>query len=101
MVVTSLIVKIFEKIIIVCLGTTQTLDPHQCSYRAGRGVEDTTGTLLNLILDPLDGANHLVQLCINFSLAFNSIQRHILADQLTTIHNIDLGLMCWVVDYFI
>ncbi len=63
----------------------------QCMYRSGRGEEDTTCTLLNMMLTHLEGTNSHVHLCfIDFSSAFNWVQPNILARTLT--NNIHLNL---------
>lgn len=53
----TFLMKTFEKIIKdEILGATHAkLDPFQFAYRAGRGVEDATYTLLNMALSHLDG----------------------------------------------
>lgn len=81
--------------------TQSSLDLLQFAYRACRGVDDAVNTLLNLVLGHLDGAKHFAPLLfIDFSAVFNYIQPHILADHLTSIHNIDQNLVCWL-DLFI
>ncbi len=63
----------------------------QCTYRSGRGEEDTTCTLLNMMLTHLEGTNSHVHLCfIDFCSAFNWVQPNILAKTLT--NNIHLNL---------
>ena len=51
---TSLVMKCFEKLMkkVLLIKTENLLDPQQFAYRARRGVEDATATLLNLILAP-------------------------------------------------
>ena len=99
---TSFVMKTFEKIVkeeILCVPQTK-LDPLQFAYRAGRGVEDATGTLLNMVLDHLNGAKNFARLLfIDLASAFNCIQPHILADGLSSIHNIDPGLIRWLVNF--
>lgn len=85
MALTSLIMKAFDKIIKQGISDIiqPQLDPLQFAYRAGRGVEDTTGSLLNIVLNHLEGAKKFARLLfIDFSSAFNCIQPHILADRL-------------------
>jgi len=97
---TSLIMKSLEKIIkqeIIAMTKSQ-LDPLQFAYRAGRGVEDALGSLLNTVFNHLEGANKFVRLLfIDFSSAFNCIQPHILADRLLKNYNINPGLTAWLV----
>ncbi len=94
--------KSFEKIVrkgILAL-TQSALDPMQFAYRPGRGVEDATCTLLNRILKHLEGKNNYVRLLfIDFSSAFNCVQPHILAKKLVENFNLDLNIVCWLVDF--
>ncbi len=94
--------KSFEKIVrkgILAL-TQSALDPMQFAYRPGRGVEDATCTLLNMILKHLEGKNNYVRLLfIDFSSAFNCVQPHILAKKLVENFNLDLNIVCWLVDF--
>lgn len=99
--VTSLILRAFERIVKEeFLSATQSiLDPLWFVNRAGRS-EDAVNTLLNVVLGLLDGANNFVRLLFtDFPTAFNCVQPHILADRLTSTHNIDPGLTCWLVDF--
>lgn len=73
---TSLVMKSLEKLVkdAVMDSVQDKLDRLQFVYRSGRGVEDTTGTLLNMVFKHLDGAKTLVHLLfIDFSSAFNCI----------------------------
>ena len=66
---TSLVIKCFEKLIkkVLLIKTENLLDPQQFAYRARRGVEDATATLLNLILKHLEGSNtHAKILFVDF-----------------------------------
>ncbi len=85
---TALVMKQFEKLIKAELvaKTENLLDPLQFAYRAGRGVQDATATLLNLLLKHLQGSkNHARLLFIDFSSAFNTIQPHVLVQKLVDI----------------
>ncbi len=55
---TSLVMKYFERLIKkeFLPHSEPLLDPLQFAYRAGRGVEDATATLLNLVLKHLEGS---------------------------------------------
>lgn len=101
---TSLIMKSFEKIVrkeILTL-TQPALDPMQFAYRSGRGVDDATCTLLNMILGHLEGKkSHARLLFIDFSSAFNCVQPHILAKKLIDTFQLDLYIVCWLVDFLI
>ena len=97
---TSLIMKVFERIVKEALLTAvqADLDPLQFAYRSGRGVDDAISTLLNMVLTHVEEAKSLARLLfIDFSSAFNCIQPHILAQRLTN-HNIDHGLLCWLME---
>ncbi len=68
----------------IVMQTEQALDPLQFAYRAHRGVNDATITLLNLLYKHLERSNtHARLLFIDFSSAFNTIQPHILALQIS------------------
>lgn len=77
---THLVMKCFEKLLKkeVLIKTEHLLDPLQFVYRAKRGVEDATATLLNLLLEHLEcSKTHAGVLLVDFSSAFNPIQPHI------------------------
>ena len=75
-------------------------EKQQFAYRARRGVEDATATLLNLILKHLEGSNtHAKILFVDFSSAFNTIQPHILVDKLLRNFNLDFSLVGWILDF--
>ncbi len=99
---TSLVMKSFEKLIKRDLlsKTEHLLDPLQFAYRAGRGVEDATACLLNLVFKHLEGnKNHAMLLFADFSSAFNTIQPHILIDKLINNFNLDLNIVGWILDF--
>lgn len=98
---TSLVMKSFEKLIKRDLIKTEhLLDPQQFAYRAGRGVEDATATLLNLAFKQLEGnKNHVKLLFLDFSSAFNTIQPHILIDKLLNIFNLHFNIVGWILDF--
>ena len=76
------------------------LDPLQFAYRAGRGVEDATLTLLNLIYKHIEGSKtHARVLFVDFSSAFNTIQPHILTSKLLSHFNIHPKVVGWVLDF--
>jgi len=91
---TSLVMKSFEKLIKrdLLIKTEHLLDPLQFAYRASRGVEDVTATLLNWVFKQLEGnKNHAKFLFAEFSSAFNTIQPHILIDKLLNIVHFDFN----------
>ncbi|KAF7650870.1 hypothetical protein LDENG_00119440 [Lucifuga dentata] len=101
---TSLVMKSFEKMVKekILTSVQAALDPLQFAYRTGRGVEDATCTLLNLVLRHLEGSkNHARLLLIDFSSAFNCIQPHLLAKKLKDDFKMDFSTVCWLVDCLI
>ncbi|XDV11492.1 hypothetical protein PO909_000423 [Leuciscus waleckii] len=99
---TSLVMKSFEKIVRkeILASTQSALDPMQFAYRSGRGVDDATCTLLNMILRHLEGKKtHVRLLFIDFSSAFNCVQPFILAKKLIDNFHLDLNIVCWLVDF--
>ena len=112
---TSLVMKQFERLIkSELVGKTESLlDPYQFAYREGRGVQDATATLLNLVLkhlennktedDKINGRldikNHARLLFIDFSSAFNTIQPHVLVDKLLNYFSLDPCLVGWILDF--
>lgn len=94
--------KSLEKLVKTSLmdSVQERLDLLQFAYRPSRGVEDATGTLLNLVFKHLEGAKSLVRLLfVDFSSAFNCIQPHVLASKLLNCFNIDPGLVSWLMDF--
>ena len=80
---TSPIAKSLEKLIKaeLLIKVEPLLDPYQFAYRAKRGVQDATITLLNLLYKHLEkNGNHARLLFADFSSAFNTIQPHLLTD---------------------
>ena len=99
---TSLAMKSFEKLIKwkILDKVQHLLDPLQFAYRAGRGVEDATLTLLNLVYKHLEGnKTHARILFVDFSSAFNTIQPHLLAEKLLSRFNLDFKLVGWIIDF--
>ena len=95
---TSVICKCMERI--VCNKLTASLadrmDPLQFAYKAKRGVEDATLTLLDLILSHMDSSGNFVRiLFMDFSSAFNTIQPHILLKRLLDLHT-NTTLVFWI-----
>ena len=99
---TSLIMKQFEKLVKseLVAKTEHLLDPLQSAYRAGRGVQDATATLLNLVHKHLEGSKtHARLLFIDFSSAFNTIQPHVLVEKLSGSFGVDPCLVGWIFDF--
>ena len=99
---TSLVMKQFEKLVKSELveKTKSLLDPFQFAYREGRGVQDATATLLNLLFKHLEGSKkHARLLFVDFSSAFNTIQPHVLIDKLVNTFSLDPCLVGWILDF--
>lgn len=82
---TLLVMNSFERLVRQKLleMVRKSLDPMQCAYRAGMGIEDSLITPLNLLYKPLEGPDtHARLLFWDFSSAFNTIQPDILARKL-------------------
>ena len=102
MALTSLVMKQFEKLVKSELvsRTGGLLDPLQFAYREGRGVQDATATLLNLLFKHLEGSKNYARLLfIDFSSAFNTIQPHVLVEKLTESFSLDPCLVGWILDF--
>ena len=75
------------------------LDPLQFAYRARRGVEDATLTLLHNVTHHLDSANSSVRiLFMDMSSAFNTIQHHVLLQKLVNL-KINTNLILWIREF--
>ncbi|KAG7499465.1 hypothetical protein JOB18_039315 [Solea senegalensis] len=99
---TSVVMKSFERIVKKSLlAMTQTvIDPLQFAYQPRKGVKDAVATLLNLIVRHLEGRKTHIRLCFaDFSSAFNCMQPLVLAHRLSEIPSVDLGTICWLVDF--
>ncbi|KAJ8334188.1 hypothetical protein SKAU_G00398270 [Synaphobranchus kaupii] len=72
------------------------LDPNQFAYRVKRGTEDAAACLLHSLLQHLEAPRNFARLLfIDFSSAFNNIQRHQMIQKL---HHFDVPplLIHWV-----
>ena len=75
------------------------LDSLQCAYKAWSGTEDVIATLLNIVLMHLEGIKKLARLLFNdFSSAFNCIPFHTFAHRLLSDFNLDLNIVCCLID---
>lgn len=84
----------FKPVVLTSLTVVDSLDPLQFAYRNKRRVDDAALTLLNLIFKHLEGpGTHAHLLFLNFSLAFNTIQPHILANKLLS--NFNFQVQCY------
>ncbi|XP_061746148.1 major histocompatibility complex class I-related gene protein-like [Nerophis ophidion] len=82
---TSIIMKCLEKLLlhIIFPVVTPHLDPLQFAYRTRRGTKDAVACLLHLLLQHLDFLGNFARiLFVDFSSAFNSLQKHLLIQKL-------------------
>ena len=95
---TSVVCKCMEKLLCSQLTTSvaNRMDPLQFAYKAKRGVEDATLTLLDSVLRHLDSSGTFVRcLMMDFSSAFNTLQPHLLIKRLLDL-DISPGLVLWI-----
>lgn len=79
--------------------TAEFMDPMQFAYQLKRGVEDATLTLLNKIFSHLDiYSTHVRILFMDFSLAFNTVQPHLLLKRLIDL-NTNSSLVLWIREF--
>ena len=72
------------------------LDPYQFAYKAKSGTEDAVACLLHTLLQHLDSPGHYARvLFVDFSSAFNTIQRHLLITKLHHLH-VPPHLIRWI-----
>ena len=101
---TSLVMKVFEKLVKkeVLKQVNGLLDPLQFAYQAGRGVEDSTLFLINVLVKHLEAPKtHARLLFVDFSSAFNTIQPYLLAEKLTLHFNLNPNLVGWLLDFLL
>ena len=82
---TSIICKSLEKIVCdyLTVSMANRMDPLQFAYKAKRGVEDATLTLMELVTQHLGQTGTFIRiLMIDFSSAFNTLQTHLLLARL-------------------
>ncbi len=86
---TSIIAKCLEKLVLNAIlpVVNPHLDPHQFAYKEKRGTEDAVACLLHTLLQHLDTPGHFARVnFIDFSSAFNTIQRHLVISKLHSLH---------------
>ena len=98
---TSVLCKSLERI--VCNQLTSSvagrMDPLQFAYKAKRGVEDATLTLMELISHHLDQTGTFVRvLMMDFSSAFNTLQPHILLSRLIDL-DVSPSMILWIREF--
>ena len=82
---TSIIMKCLERLLlnIILPLVTPHLDSLQFAYKAKRGTEDAVACLLHLLLQHLDSPGNFARiLFVDFSSAFDSLQKHLLIRKL-------------------
>ena len=99
---TPIIAKCFEKVVSKHLkfDVVDQLGPFQFAYKASRGVEDASLTLLNLITQHLEKAKSDVRLLfVDFSSAFiNTVEPYVLLKRLIDLH-VNSDLVLWIRDF--
>ena len=72
------------------------MDPLQFAYKAKRGVEDATLTLMELVTHHLDQSGTFIRiLLMDFSSAFNTLQTHLLLSRLLDL-DVSPSIVLWV-----
>ena len=72
------------------------MDPLQFAYKAKRGVEDATLTLMELVTHHLDRSGTFISiLLMDFSSAFNTLQTHLLLSRLLDL-DVSPSIVLWV-----
>ena len=98
---TPLAMKCLEKIMLKnLLPLVQPhLDPLQFAYRSKRGVEAAIATLLYRLLKHLETSGHHARiLFVDFSSAFNTIQRHTMIEKLQQLE-VPAQIIRWILDF--
>ena len=99
--ITSVLAKRMERIVCDKLTSCvqELMDPLQFAYRACRGVEDATLSLLHNVTHHLDSTNTSVRiLFMDMSSAFNTIQHHVLLQKLVDL-KINTNLILWIREF--
>jgi len=95
---TSILCKCMERVVCnqLTASVADRMDPLQFAYRVGRGVDDATATLLDIIFSQLDKAKTFTRvLFMDFSSAFNTLQPHLLISRLLDLQ-VSPGIVLWV-----
>jgi len=98
---TSLLAKCMERVVgsRITASVAHQLDPLQFAYKARRGTEDGSLSLLNTIAKHIQQQKASVRvLFIDFTSAFNTMQIHILLKRLLDL-SVNGGLIRWVRDF--
>ena len=100
---TSIIMKCLERVVLTLLlpSVKPLMDPLQFAYRAKRGVEDATLTLVHHLYQHLDTAGNVARvLMVDFSSAFNTIQPHLMMNKLMSM-GVNNHIILWVNDFLL
>ena len=94
---TSIVMKCFERLILshILPHVQSQLDPYQFAYRSRRGTDDAIACLLHKLFEHMETAGTYARiLFIDFSSAFNTIQRHVMIDKLQKLE-VPAALVHW------
>ena len=101
-----IIMKCFERLVLKLLKreVELQLDPLQFAYKTKRGVEDAVLVFVNNALKHMENPKTFVRiLFIDFSSAFNTIQPHIMVENLLSLsvnkNSINKNLIAWILDF--
>ena len=95
---TSIVMKCFERLILshILPHVQSQPDPYQFAYRSRRGTDDAIACLLHKLFEHMETAGNYARiLFIDFSSAFNTIQRHVMIDKLQKLE-VPAALTHWV-----
>ena len=93
--------KCFERLILshILPHVQSQLDPYQFAYRSRRGTDDAIACLLHKLFEHMETAGNYARiLFIDFSSAFNTIQRHVMIDKLQKLE-VPAALVHWVFNF--
>ena len=98
---TSIVIKCFERLILshILPHVQSQLDPYQFAYRSRRGTDDAIACLIHKLFEHMETAGNYARiLFIDFSSAFNTIQRHVMIDKLQKLE-VPAALVHWVFNF--
>lgn len=98
---TSVLAKCMERVVCHHLSSSigQQLDPLQFAYKAHRGTEDATLSMVNMVTNHLQKANTYARiLFVDFTAAFNTMQVNVLLKRLLDL-GLNGGLVHWIKDF--
>ena len=100
-ILTSIVMKYFERLILshILPYVQSQLDPYQFAYRSRRGTVDAIACLLHKLFEHMETAGNYARiLFIDFSSAFNTIQRYVMIDKLQKLE-VQAALVHWVFNF--